>query len=74
LDDYKSKNCFFAFILQKALSGPGESVPRRETGYLNAKLRFDDNLTENINAIFILEYHNYVEIDSGRNVHLDYAA
>jgi hypothetical protein len=74
LDDYKSKNCFFAFILQKALSGPGESVPRRETGYLNAKLRFDNNLTENINAIFILEYHNYVEIDSGRNVHLDYAA
>jgi hypothetical protein len=74
LDEFKTKSCFFAFTLQKSLNGPNQSLPRRETGYLNAKLRFENNLTENINAIFILEYHNYIEIDSARNVYLDYAA
>jgi hypothetical protein len=74
LEDFKTKSCFFAFTLQKALNGPSASLPRRESGYLNAKLRFEDDLTENINAIFLLEYHNFIEIDSGRNVYLDYAA
>jgi hypothetical protein len=74
LEDFKTKSCFFAFTLQKALNGPSASLPRRESGYLNAKLRFENDLTENINAIFILEYHNFIEIDSGRNVYLDYAA
>ena len=74
LEDYTTRSCFFAFTLQKALNGPSESVPRRETGYLNAKLRFHQALPENINAIFILEYQNYIEIDSGRNVYLDYGA
>jgi hypothetical protein len=74
LQDFKTKSCIFAFTLQKTLNGPSQALPRRENGYLNAKLRFENDLTENINAIFILEYHNYVEIDSGRNVYLDYAA
>ena len=70
--DYTSKLCFYGFSLSQSLSGPNESVPRRETGYLNAKLRFSEALKDNLNAIFFLVYQNTVEIDSARNVYCDY--
>lgn len=72
--DYTTKSCLYGFSLSRTLSGPNESVPRRETGYVNAKLRFSEALTENVNALFFLEYQNTVEIDSARNIYLDYAA
>ena len=73
-EDFTTDTCFYAFTLSKSLTGPSPSLPRRETGYLNAKLRFEENLSENVNAIFVLEYQNFIEIDSGRNIYLDYAA
>ena len=74
LEEYKQNSCFYAFTLSRAMTGPSEALPRRENGYVNAKIRFKDALKENINAIFFLEYHNFVEIDSAKNIYLDYAA
>lgn len=74
LDDYKTRSCFYGFTLARSLTGPSEAIPPRENGYVNAKIRFAKALTENVNAIFFLDYNNFVEIDSARNVYLDYAA
>lgn len=73
-EDYKSSSCFFGFTLAKSLTGASEALPRRENGYVNAKIRFNEVLPDNVNAIFFLEYSNFVEIDSARNVYMDYAA
>lgn len=74
LEEYKNKSCFFGFTLARALNGQQAALPPRENGYINAKLRFNDALTENINAIFFLEYNNTIEIDQTRNVYIDFAA
>lgn len=74
LEDYKENSCFFGFPLARTLTGPSEALPRRENGYVNAKLRFAKALTENVNAIFFMEYSNFVELDSARNVFTDFPA
>lgn len=72
--DYKDKYCFLGFTLSRALVGQVGALAPRESGYVNAKIRFKEALAENVNAIFFLEFQNFVELDSARNVHLDYAA
>jgi hypothetical protein len=74
LDNYKNKNCFFGFTLARALNGQQAALPPRESGYINAKLRFNNVLSENVNAIFFLEYNNSIEIDQARNIYIDFAA
>ena len=75
LHDYASGGCcFYGFTLSRSLSGVNESIPARENGYINAKLRFREELKDNVNALFFLEFNNNIEIDSARNVYLDYAA
>lgn len=74
LDEYMNNSCFYGFTLSKALAGPSAALPRRENGYVNAKIRFINALPANVNAIFFLEYNNYLEIDNARNIYLDYAA
>lgn len=73
-EQYKTENCFIGFSLARALDGQQSSLPPRESGYLNAKLRFANTLAENINAIFFLEFNNLLEIDSARNIYIDFAA
>jgi hypothetical protein len=74
LEDYKGGSCFYGFTLSRSLTGPSEALPRRENGYVNAKLRFSKPLPDNVNAIFFMEYNNFVEIDSARNIYMDFAA
>lgn len=74
LTDFKTNSCFYAITLSRALAGPSQAVPQREQGYVNAKLRFNTALPKNVNVIFFMEFQNYVEIDSSRNIYLDYAA
>ena len=71
---YKKDSCFLAFTIARTLSGQQASVPRREQGYLNCKLLFEEALSQNVNAVICLEYHNTIEIDSARNIYLDYSA
>lgn len=72
--DYKANTCLFGIPLARTFPGPSSTLPRRESGYVNAKLRFKQPLPHNVNAIFVMEFANMVEIDSARNVYLDYAA
>jgi hypothetical protein len=74
LKDYTTDSCFFGFTLARALTGPTQALPRYETGYVNAKIRFSEALSKNVNAIFFLDYNSIIEIDSARNIYTDYAA
>jgi hypothetical protein len=74
LKNYTEDSCFFGFTLARALTGPSEALPRRDNGYVNAKIQFHEALSKNVNAIFFLEYNNFIEIDSARNIYMDYAA
>lgn len=73
-NSYTTDSCFFGFTLARALSGLTAAVPPREKGYVNAKIRFKDNLDKNVNAIVFLEFDNNIEIDSARNIYTDFAA
>ena len=74
LTQYKENSCLYGFTLNRTLSGPNESLPTRENGYINAKVTFQEALPSNVIAIFFMEFNNFVEIDSARNIYLDYAA
>jgi hypothetical protein len=75
LEDYTSNGyCLYGFTLSHTLTGPNESVPPRENGYVNAKLKFENALAENVCAIFFIEYNNILEVDSARNIYMDFAA
>ena len=71
---YKEDSCFFGFTIARTLTGQQASIPQREQGYINCKLLFKEALPRNVNAIICLEYHNTIEIDSARNIYLDYSA
>lgn len=73
-DEYKDNLCLFGFTLAKALNGSQSVLPPRESGYINAKVRFADVLSDNVNAIFFLEFDNFIELDSARNAYIDFAA
>ena len=72
--NYKEDTCFFGFTIARTLTGQQASVPQREQGYLNCKVLFKEVLPENLNAIIVLEHHNNIELDSARNIYLDYSA
>ena len=72
--NFKDSSCFLAFTIARTFTGQQASVPQKEQGYLNCKLLFNNTLTKNVNAIICLEYHNTIEIDSARNIYLDYSA
>lgn len=72
--NYQEDRCLFGFTIARTLTGQQASVPQREQGYLNCKLLFKEALSQNVNAIICLEYHNTLEIDSARNIYLDYSA
>ena len=74
LKDYITDTCLFGFTLAKVLTGASPALPREEEGYVNCKIRFAEDLKENVNVIFWMEHLNSCEIDSARNVYLDYAA
>ena len=73
-EDFKNGKTFFAFTIARTLTGQQASVPPKERGYLNCKLLFSEVLPKNVNAIICLEYLNSIEIDSARNIYLDYSA
>lgn len=74
-NDYPSGFCLFAFDLSADLSAGKNSHwnPLRH-GTVRIEVRFEEELQNTVNCIIYAEYDNILEVDSARQVTLDYGA
>ena len=71
-EDFLKDKAFFGFTLQPGVAGPNQSVPPKETGYINLHLKFKKALEENVTCLIWAEFQNTIEIDSSRNIYTDF--
>lgn len=71
-DEYLKSKSFFGFTLQPNTAGPNQSVPPKETGYINLHLKFKKPLAENVTCLIWAEFQNTIEVDSSRNIYTDF--
>ena len=73
-EDYPNGNCLFAFDLTPDLSASdGSHWNLIKNGNVRIEVRFDDPIDVAINCIIYAEYDNLLEIDSSRQVIVDYS-
>lgn len=72
---YADGYCLFAFDLTPDLSANQDSHWNLiRHGSVRIEVRFDDTLSEAVNCIIYAEYDNMLEIDSARQVIIDYSS
>ena len=71
-EEFLDGKTFFGFTLQPNAAGPNQSVPPKETGYINIHLKFKKPLPDNITCLVWAEFQNTIEIDSSRNIYTDF--
>jgi hypothetical protein len=73
LDQYKTGNTFFGFVLPTVLEGGEGGLPPRQTGYINLRVKFAQALKKNITVIVYAELDNIIEVDAQRNIYTDFS-
>lgn len=73
-ESYKSGHCLYAWNFNSDMESTDAnewiSVPKQ--GNMSIELRFKSNLTEALKLICYFQYDNLIEIDSNRNIYLNY--
>lgn len=73
-EDYPNGYCLFAFDLTPDLSAnDGTHWNLIKNGTVRMDVRFDDPLNNTVNCVIYAEYDNLLEIDSSRQVLVDYS-
>ena len=73
-EDYPEGYCFFAFDLTPDLSANENSHWNvAQNGNIRIEVRFSEELKSVINALIFCEYENLLEIDSSRQILVDYS-
>lgn len=71
IDDFISGGkTLFAFVLPNVLGGHQQVRNIPSSGYINLRLKFAEQLKENVTCVVYGEYESTIEIDSNRNVYI----
>lgn len=74
IDEYPNGYCLAAFDLTADLSSHEAHWNIIRSGSLRLEVRFEKPLTDTITAIIYSEFDNLIEIDSNRNIIIDYSS